>query len=131
MQPPKLGSAFPVRVSQVDLLGNELGGVETVEILAPLATYAPWNLRAGYPGGTDELTDFLGTYIPLARTEAERTRLGDPRPSIESLYTSRAEFLRVAERAASSLVERGFLLAADVDRVVERAAAHWNWIRAN
>ncbi len=130
-QPPQLGLAFPTRVPQVDLLGNELGGVESVEILAPLATYAPWNLRAGYPGATHELSDFVGTYVPLAKTEAERRRLGDPRPSIESLYSDKQDYLALAERAARSLVGRGFLLDEDVARVVQRAAAHWDWIVAN
>ncbi len=127
-QPPRLGPAFPTRVPQVDLFGNELGGVESVEILAPLATYAPWNLRTGFQGGSDELTDFVGTYIPLPVSESQRQATGDPRPSIESLYPSRAEYLQQAERAARSLVERGFLLEEDVARVLERAAAHWDWI---
>jgi hypothetical protein len=128
VQPPELGPAFPSLVPQVDVLGNELGGVESLEILAPLATYAPWNLRAGLPGPQNELTDFFGTYIPLPRTEAERRRYDDPRPSIESLYSSKAAYVALAEGAARSLVERGFLLDEDVGRVVERAARHWDWI---
>jgi hypothetical protein len=130
-QPPELGPAFPTLLPQVDRFGNELGGVECVEILAPLATYAPWNLRIGFPGGTDELDNFVGTYIPLPKTEAERAGIGDPRPSIESLYSSKDEYLALAERAARSLVEQGFLLDEDVERIVARAAEHWDWILAN
>jgi hypothetical protein len=130
-QPPQLGASFPTLLPQVDRFGNELGGVETVEILAPLATYAPWNLRLGFPGGTAELTNFVGTYIPLPPTDGERTAAGDPRPSIESLYTSKEEYVALAERAASSLAERGFLLKEDLDRVVERAADHWDRIFTN
>ena len=44
-QPPKLGKPFPPLVSQVDALGNEIGGVRNVELRVPLATYTPWNLR--------------------------------------------------------------------------------------
>lgn len=131
VQPPGLGPAFPTLLPQVDRFGNELGGVESIEILAPLATYAPWNLRIGYPGGTDELANFIGTYIPLPKTEAERQALGDPRPSIESLYASKDEYLALARRAARSLVEEGFLLEEDVERVIERAAHHWDWIQGN
>ncbi len=131
VQPPKLGSAFPTLVAQVDRFGNELGGVESVEILAPLATYAPWSLRVGFPGGTDEMTNFVGTYIPLPKTEAERQGTGDPRPSIESLYSSKEDYLALAERAASSLVKQGFLLEEDVDRVVQRASDHWDWNMRN
>jgi len=130
-QPPELGPAFPTLVPQVDTLGNEPGGVGTVEILAPLATYAPWNLRTGFPGGTDELTDFIGTYIPLPKTEEERRATNDPRPSIESLYSNKEEYLALAERVARSLVERGFLLEEDVSRVVGRASNHWDWIFDN
>ncbi len=50
IQPPKLGKPFLSLVSQVDELGNEVAGVKTVEILAPLGTYAPWNLRTGMAG---------------------------------------------------------------------------------
>ncbi len=130
-QPPELGPAFPTLLPQVDRFGNDLSGVETVEILAPLATYAPWNLRVGSPGGTDELSNFVGTYVPLPETEAERAATGDPRPSIESLYSSKEEYLELAERAARSLVEKGVLLEEDVARVIARAADHWDWIHAN
>jgi hypothetical protein len=128
IQPPELGRRFPVMVPQVDRFGNERGGVPAVEILAPLATYAPWNLRVGYPGGTDELTDFVGTYIPLAKTEAERRSTGDTRPSIETLYRDKDDFLRAAREAAEALAERRLLLHEHVDAVVERAEAHWDWI---
>ncbi len=126
-QPPELGPPFPSLVPQVDSLGNERGGVRSVEILAPLATYAPWNLRAGLPGPQHELTDFFGTFIPLPRTEEERRRFDDPRPSIERLYAGRSDYLAAARRAARSLVERGFLLEKDADAVVERAARIWDW----
>ncbi len=128
IQPPQLGKRFPVMVPQVDRIGNERGGVPTVEILAPLATYAPWNLRTGFSGGTDALTNFTGTYIPLAKTEEERRSSGDPRPSIEALYRDKDDYLRAAEEAARSLAERGLLLDEHVDAVVARAEAHWDWV---
>jgi hypothetical protein len=127
-QPPKLGPPFPTLVPQVDMFGNELGGVESVEILAPLATYTPWHLRTGFPGGTDELTDFRGTYIPLPQTEAQREATGDARPSIASLYAGKHEYLELAERAARSLVAEGTLLEEDVAWVVQRASDHWDWV---
>jgi hypothetical protein len=130
IQPPELGPAFPMLVPQVDRFGNERGGVPTVEIQAPLASYAPWNLRVGLPGDTTELTDFTGTYIPLSRTEQERQRTGDPRPSIASLYRDRDDYLRAAREAAQSLAERGLLLDEHVDAVVERATEYWDWIMA-
>jgi hypothetical protein len=131
LQPPKLGPPFPTLVPQVDMFGNELGGVASVEILAPLATYTPWNLRTGFPGGTDELTDFLGTYIPLPKSEAEREATGDTRPSIASLYNDKRAYLELARRAARSLVTKRTLLEEDVAKVVQRAADHWDWVMAH
>jgi len=128
IEPPRLGKAFPTLVSQVDSAGNETAGLRTVELLAPLATYAPWNLRAGYLAATHELVDFLGTYIPFPRTEAERRATGDPRPSVESLYGTPERYLDVVRKAAASLAGRGLLLPEDIPRVVERARAHWDWL---
>ncbi len=127
-EPPELGPAFPSLVSQVDGLGNEMAGVRGVELRAPLATYAPWNLRVGFPAATDELTDFLGTFIPFSRTEEERGALGDPRPSLEALYPSREAYLERVRGATRELVLEGFLRAEDAPRSVEEAQARWDWL---
>jgi hypothetical protein len=128
VQPPRLGEAFSTKVSQVDELGNEVAGVRNVELRVPVATYAPWNLRFGAPGGAEELTDFRGTLAPLPPTESDRARTEDPRPSIEALYDGREDFLARVGAAARSLVEEGLLLEDDVDRVIERNAGYWDWI---
>lgn len=130
-QPPILGRPFPVLVPQVDSLGNERAGLRGIEVRVPVATYAPWNLRAGLPGATDELTDFLGTFIPLPKTEEERRRTDDPRPSVESLYPGRDAYLREVERATRALVDEGFLLPEDVDSAAAHAIRVWDWIHRN
>ena len=127
LQPPYLGTPYPALVAQVDALGNERAGVRNVELTVPLATYAPWNLRHGFPGGTDELTDFFGTFIPLPRTEAERAHTGDPRPSIEALYAGRDDYLARVRAAVDALIAAGLLLPDDRDHVVSRATAYWDW----
>lgn len=129
-QPPGLGPAFPSLVPQVDGLGNELGGVRSVELRVPLGTYAPWNLRTGAVGGEDELSDFLGTWIPLATDESARSARGDPRPSIAALYPGRAAYLDRVRLAAGALSDEGFLLAEDLEAVVTRAEQIWDWIHA-
>ncbi len=128
IDPPRLGRAFPSRVSQVDADGNEAAGVPAVELLAPLATYTPWSRRTGYPAATHELVDFLGTVAPFPRTEAERRERNDPRPSLEARYGTRARYLEAARRAGESLVARGVLLAEDAPGAVDRAGATWDWI---
>jgi len=127
-EPPGIGKPFPSLVSQVDAAGNEVAGVRGVELLAPLATYTPWHLRGGQGADAGELTDFLGTYVPWPRTEAERQRTGDERPSIEGRYPSKSAYLRGAGQAADSLVAAGLLLREDLPRVLRRAEQHWDWI---
>jgi hypothetical protein len=127
-EPPAVGAPYPVLVSQVDADGNELAGLRGVELRAPLATYTPWQLRGGSGPDAAELGEFLGTYVPLPRTEAERQRWGDSRLSIEARYPDRRAYVQAATRAAESLAATGLLLPGDVPRVIERAAQHWDWI---
>jgi hypothetical protein len=127
-EPPGVGAPFPALVPQVDAVGNEIGGVRGVELLAPLATYTPWQLRGGAGLDAAELRDFLGTYAPFARTETERRSRGDSRPSIERRYADKQAYLTAAGRAAHSLAAAGLLLGEDVPRVLERAEWHWDWI---
>jgi hypothetical protein len=127
-EPPGIGAAFGVRVSQVDGDGNELAGVRGVELLAPVATYMPWQLRGGHGSDAGELVDFLGTYVPLPRTEAERQRWGDGRLSIERRYADKRAYRAAAARAADALTAAGLLLQEDIRAVVDRAEQHWDWI---
>ena len=121
LQPPRVGPAFPALVSQVDVLGNESAGVRNVELRVPVATFTPWKLRTGYAAAQQELTDFVGTFIPLACTEAERAKHEDPRPSIELLYPDRVRYHRLVRAAAGELVSEGWLLPEDMTRVQRRA----------
>jgi hypothetical protein len=127
-EPPGIGPAFPALVSQVDADGNEVAGVRGVELLAPLGTYTPWQLRGGGGAAAGELRDFLGTYTPFARTEAERQHRGDSRPSLERRYADRHAYLESAARAAESLAAAGLLLRDDVRHVLRRAEQHWDWV---
>jgi len=127
-QPPELGPAFPSLVSQVDGLGNEMAGVRGVELRVPVATYTPWSLRWGFSSAEGELVDFLGTFIPLSRTEEERRARGDPRPSIEALYGNREAYLEHVRAATRALVRDGLLLPEDAPRAVEAAEAKWDWV---
>ena len=127
LEPPRLGKPFPVRVPQVDADGNELGGVRSLELMAPLATYTPWSLRRG-AANPEELEDFYGSFIPLARDRAERERRGDPRASVTERYGDRTQYMNVVRRHAETLTRAGFLLVEDVPRVVEQAERGWTWL---
>ncbi|MDQ6688953.1 MAG: alpha/beta hydrolase domain-containing protein [Gemmatimonadota bacterium] len=123
-EPPKVGAPYPVLVSRVDSIGNDLGGIRSIELLAPLATYYPWQLRTGT--ATDRLTSFRGTFAPLPRTDAERTSTGDSRPSIESLYGDRTRFMQRVENGISALIAQRFLLPEDASAARNRMTDAWD-----
>jgi len=70
----------------------------------------------------------VGSFIPFARTKAERVKAGDPRLSIEERYASKRAYLGKVEAAAQELVKERFLLDRDVPHVMERASAEWDFV---
>ena len=74
-------------------------------------------------GGAGALCGIDGFFLPLARTKAEREAKGDPRLSLEERYRDKAEYVTKVRQAASALARDGYLLAEDVQRIIERAAA--------
>jgi hypothetical protein len=124
--PPKVGASFPVLVPQVNSDGNETAGIRLPEQLVPLATYTGWNLRDPKAGAPDVIYNMVGSFIPFARTKAEREAAGDPRPSIEERYKDKDEYLQKVKAAAVALTGSGFLLKEDVERVGAKAAARWD-----
>lgn len=127
-EPPRIGKAFPVLVPQVDRDGIDLGGVHMPEVTVPLATFTGWNPRDPAIGAPDRLVDFSGSWIPFAKTKAERERANDPRLSIAERYQSRAHYLGLVAEAALKLVQDGYLLAADMPVMIERAATQWDYL---
>ena len=126
-EPPDIGKPFPVLVPAVDGDGNDVPGVRMPELQAPLATYTGWNLFNAKSGPTHEISSMVGSYIPFARTKAEREAAKDPRPSIQERYESKAEYLgRVAE-AGLDLIEDRLLLERDLPAIVRNAARHWDY----
>jgi Alpha/beta hydrolase domain len=126
--PPKVGTAFPVLVPQVNSDGNETAGIRLPEQLVPLATYTGWNLRDPKVGAPDVIYNMVGSFIPFARSKAEREASGDPRLSIEERYKDKEEYLRKVKEAAVALSGTRFLLKEDVEKVGAKAAARWDSI---
>ena len=120
-------SALPVLVPQVDADGNELAGIRVPELSVPLATTTGWNFRAERIGNPTTIYALLGSYVPLARTRAERDARRDPRPSIEERYKDRDDYLQKIRKAANTLVKERFILEQDVEDVVQRATTHWDY----
>ena len=128
--PPRPGRAFGSLVSNVDADGNEVGGIVLPELAVPLATHTGWNLRHPDVGGAEQLLVFAGATLPFHRTRAEREAAGDPRPSIEERYASRADYLERVRGAARALAQAGYLLEEDVDLSVAAGGRLWDQFAA-
>ena len=112
--------AYTILVPKVDSDGNDIAGIRLPAVQVPLGTYTGWNLQ---PRGLaeDELSGLLGSFIPFARTGAERRKAGDPRRSLAERYKDPADYVRQVSRAARILVEQRYLLPEDAERIINEA----------
>jgi len=122
-EPPVLpGPTYAILVPKVDPDGNEVDGIRSVAIQAPIATYTGWNLRrAGFSEG--ETCPLAGMFLPFATTKAQRLASGDPRLSLEERYGTHAGYVAAVQAAANRLVADGFLLPDDAATLVQQAQA--------
>jgi hypothetical protein len=128
VDPPKVSTApYGTLVAQVDADGNDLDGIRNVFVQVPIGSYTGWNLfnRSFYEDGFCTLQ---GSFIPFARTKAERITTGDPRLSIEERYPSKEMYVAAVKKAADGLVAKRYLLAEDATRL--EAEADRDGIRA-
>jgi hypothetical protein len=118
IEPPRIGTArYGALVPQVDLDGNDIGGVRAVYVQVPIGTYTGWNLVRDdwFANGFCPLS---GSFIPFAATKAERERTGDPRPSLEERYPTKQVYVAAVRKAAESLVAERLLLPEDAARLI-------------
>ena len=127
VEPPEVGKPFVVSVPAVDADGNVRAGIRLPDIAVPLATQAGWNYRDASIGAPDRLAGEIGSYIPFARTKADRDAIADPRLSIEERYRTRDEYVGRFAAAALALVNRGYLLPDDMADLLEHAMEHYDW----
>jgi hypothetical protein len=121
--PPKLvGTPYPALVPKTDADGNDMAGVRLPDVVAPIATYTGWALRAE-PAGANNGCDGAGQKIPFAKTKAERTANDDPRPSLEERYPTHKAYVNAVRNAANDLKAQRLLLDEDVQAYVRRAEA--------
>ena len=122
IHPPKQveKGEYTILVPKVDADGNDIAGIRLPAIAVPIGTYTGWNLQPG-DLAEDELSGLIGSFIPFARTTAERRKNGDPRLSIEERYKDRKDYVQQISRAAQLLVEQRYLLAEDAERMIAEA----------
>ena len=124
--PPTVGKPYANLVSAVDEDGNELGGILLPDLTTPLGTHTGWNLRHADIGGTGYTLGTLGSTLPFPITKSQRDALGDPRLSLEERYSSREDYLGRVRNAAQDLVEGRYLLAEEIEQVVNQAAQRYD-----
>ena len=129
-EPPRIGTAFPILVPQVDADGNGIAGIRMPELSVPLATYTGWNLFNDRSGPIDVLSSMQGSYVPLPRSNAERKRANDPRAAIEARYHDRDQYIGLVSKAALTLIDQGYLLSEDLAAVLKSAGRHWDYLAA-
>jgi hypothetical protein len=128
---PVAKGTLPQLVVRVDSDGNEVAGVKSPLLSAPLGTYTGWNVTTSglYKGqlcGSSFGASPIGGFIPFARTKAERTASGDPRLSLEERYKDHAGYVEAVKTAADALVRDGYLFAEDAANMVTQAE-RMNW----
>ena len=124
-EPPRVGAPYRVLVPQVDVDGNDRGGVPMLEVAAPLGTFTGWNILEPPLRDLGYLSGLTGSFVPFARTQSERRAVHDDRLSIEERYRGLPDYANRVERAAAALVRDGFMLPEDVAAATARARQMW------
>ena len=70
----------------------------------------------------------VGSWIPFPVNKTERENRRDPRLSIEERYRNKRDYLERITAAAQKLVQDGFLLDRDVEKLRDRAAKEWDYV---
>ena len=118
-EPPRRLDDYRVLVPRFNADGNELGCLNPPEVEVPLATYTGWNLIRDGTVADGNLASLRGSYIPFARSQAERIARQDPRRSVQERYGSAEVYVEQMKKYCESLVKAGYLLADDVPRILK------------
>ena len=117
---PIPGEEYPLRVPQIDADGNSLAGLFYPDIAVPLGTYNGWSLRKeGFAAGEQWMN--TGSFVPFARTRAEREANSDPRISIEERYASHEAYIDAVKQVCADRMGEGIMLQEDADRFIAAA----------
>ena len=120
LQPPLAGRKYPLLVPKSDADGLNIAGIRSMQIRVPLGTSTGWNVRSS-DHRAGNLCGLTGSFLPFAKTKAERSATGDPRRSLEERYGSHDSFVKAVEAAAKELVRARFLLPEDANKFIDAA----------
>jgi hypothetical protein len=124
--PAKLGRRYPRPLPAVDADGNEIAGVRLPDVSVPVGTHTGWNPRHPETGAPQTIIPMQGFSRFFAPTRNERERTGDPRPSIAERYADKGAYLALVRKEALQLAERRYILADDIDAVVDNCAVRYD-----
>ena len=119
-------AVMPFLLPKVDADGSEVAGIRLPIVSVPLGTLTGWNFRGAKIGAPTTLIAMAGSFMPFAKTKADRERTNDPRPSIAERYSSRADYVARVQRAATALAEQRFILREDIQPITDELAAQWD-----
>lgn len=129
--PPRASRSFTSLVPLTDGDGLDKAGIRLPDITVPLGTYTGWNLQNAATGAPERLSRNDGSFIPFARNDNERITANDPRQSLQERYPSRDAYRKAYAAATLALVKKGFIQGAEVNGMVDRAAAFYDRIVAH
>ncbi len=129
--PPRLGKTYTTLVPAPDADGLDRAGVRMIETEVPLGTHLGWNTRRADAGFGWAIAKFEGSFIPFARTEAERAANDDPRPSIAARYRDRQDFMDKTRIAIRAAIAARFFLPEDSERILAQRAAFYDRLMAH
>ncbi len=111
---------YPLKVPAIDADGNTIAGLRYPDAEVPVGTWNGWSLRKkGFAEGEQFWN--TGSFVPFARTKAEREANGDPRPSIEERYASHEDYIERVRQCCERLVSQRLMLSEDAELFVSRA----------
>lgn len=119
LPPAYLGKDYAIMVSEINKDGNEIAGIRTPELVAPLGT----NLGFNYDSRTylEDLSGLTGSFIPFHKTKTDRLKAGDTRLSLEERYGNKETYVKKVEKAAHNLIEQRLLLPFDAKKIIQNA----------
>ena len=119
--PRQIGNgAYTILVPRVDRDGNDVAGIRLPAVQVPIGTYTGWNLQPRRLA-EDELSGLLGSFLPFAKTRAERSKRRDPRSSLQERYKNPSDYVKKISHAARILVDQRYLLPDDAQRMIDEA----------
>lgn len=126
--PVSEGREYPHLVPAADADGNDLAGIRLPDLTVPVGTHTGWNLRHPDTGAPEQLMSMQGSSHWLPATAEQRNRYNDPRLSIEERYAGREDYAAQVKTAAHVMVSDGYLLAEDVDLVVQSCLERYDHV---